>query len=160
MKYLITLLTLLTLFAIAGCNLPGLSSPITPPISQPTPSSLPAAQVSPEAEVTEVSSEYPDTAEGVVSAFLDAYSQDNESMLEFLSPFALASLPEAGPAALLNFDGHLQGFFIQSATVVPEPPAALVEVIVDVDGKTGAREFQLSQSVGRWVIDTVIDPDQ
>ncbi|NPV56637.1 MAG: hypothetical protein HPY76_08210 [Anaerolineae bacterium] len=160
MNRLIPLLSLVVIVVIAGCNLPGFSNAAPMPTSQSTLSSTPPQPATPDAVATAPSEGYPQTAEGVVGAFLNAYSQDNEAMLQYLSPAAQASLPAGGPAALLDFDGSLNGFLIQSASVVPDPATASVVVVVEMKGKTGAREFQLSQSGGRWAIDSVIDPDK
>ena len=160
MNRLMLIFCLAAVLLLAGCNLPDFTGDSGSTLSPPTPSAPPTNPVTPEPEANALSSDYPETPEGVVSAFLSAYTQDIEGMLAYLSPAALSSLPAAGPAALLDFDGALQGFLIQSASMMPEPPTALVVVAVDVEGVTGAREFLLSKSEDRWVIDSVMDPDR
>ncbi|NPV76400.1 MAG: hypothetical protein HPY59_08485 [Anaerolineae bacterium] len=98
---------------------------------------------------------YPQTPEMVVNAFLTAYQDNPVEMSSFLGAARLLSMPEGGVNALLGVTGKLEGFAIQSAAVNPDPPEALLEVGLAVDGSEMRRRFHLSFENGRWVIENI-----
>lgn len=98
---------------------------------------------------------YPQTPEMVVNAFLAAYQDNPAEMPSFLGAARLLAMPEGGVNALLGISGKLEGFAIQSAAVNPDPPEALLEVGLVVEGSEMRRRFHLSFEDDRWVIDNI-----
>ena len=98
---------------------------------------------------------YPDTPEGVVQAFVGAYPEDTNGMLQYLSASLVASLPAGGPGELLNVQGDVNGFLILSGSTVPQPPQAEVQGAFQVGTQQVQRTFNLVQENGRWVINGI-----
>lgn len=96
--------------------------------------------------------DYPDTPEGVVLAFLNAYQEDPEQMSRYLGRAWLGLLPESSGASLLEIDGNLEGFAIQSAAVSLEPPGAVIVTGIQAGGVETLRRFTLGKENGYWVV--------
>ncbi len=98
-------------------------------------------------------SSYPTQPETVVQEFLTAYQINPTEMGEYLSAALLASGTDPGQIALLS--GQLEGFGIQSAAVLNNPPGARVAVDLQLNGQLFSRVFWLVQESGLWVIERV-----
>ena len=166
------------LILLSACNLPQKSPAATQPASTtpftlPTPPptaalpsgaistvtpgeepSVPPATDAPATTVTPAAI-YPDTPEGVVQAFVGAYPEDTNGMLQYLSASVLASLPAGGPGELLNVQGDVNGFLILSGSTVPQPPQAEVQGAFQAGTQLVQRTFNLVQENGRWVINGI-----
>lgn len=101
---------------------------------------------------------YPQNPEMVVNAFLAAYQDNPAEMSSFLSASRLQAMPEGGVNALLGITGKLEAFAIQSAAVNSQPPEALLEVGLVVDGSEVKRSIHLLFENDRWVIDNIETP--
>lgn len=160
-KRLLFLMVILALSALA-CSLPILTQttaaePVVTPAIFPTASPIPS-QAAAEPSVAMTMTVYPPDPEGVVSAFLAAYQGQRQDMPSYLSSGRMANLPEGGAVALLGVTGQLDGFAIQSAAVSPDPPTAIVEVGMVVDGGQILRQFYLVFDYSRWAIDDIASP--
>ena len=98
---------------------------------------------------------YPGTPNGVVLAFVDAYPDDTNGMLQYLSASLKSSLPQGGPGALLNVPGDVNGFVILSGSAVPQPPQAQIQAAFQMGAQQAMRTFDLVQENGRWVINSI-----
>lgn len=76
----------------------------------------------------------------------------------FLSTNSLYALKEGGIDALLGFSGQLDGFAIQSAAAIPNPPVAILGLGLVVEGESMMRDFYLIFEENRWVIDQIQIP--
>jgi hypothetical protein len=103
----------------------------------------------------QIPTEYPQSPEAVVQAFMAAYQADPVMMPLYLSSGIRHALPEGGIIELLGFDGVLEGFSLESAAVQLDPPFALIGVQVQVSGEVSYRGFNLSHEQDRWVIDSI-----
>jgi hypothetical protein len=90
-----------------------------------------------------------------VEAFLKAYSEDPQQMTLYLSQNCLATLPSTGAAGLAQLNGKLDGFVIQSGSVMLNPPYAVVVVELNLNGRQTVRVFQLVQENVQWKIEMV-----
>lgn len=122
----------------------------TPAEQQTAPPTTPAAATT----VTQAAV-YPDSPEGVVQAFIDAYPDDTSTMLQYLSTSLKASLPTGGPGELLKVLGDINGFVILSGSTVPQPPQAEIQGAFQVGVQQALRTFYLVQENGRWVITSI-----
>jgi len=120
-----------------------------PPGATATP---PTASITPPAATSAPVLVYPDTPEGVIQAFLEAYPDDTAGMLQYLGASLRASLPGGGPGELLNVQGDINGMLILSGSAVPNPPQAVFQVALQVGTEQVLRTFTLGQENGRWVI--------
>jgi len=161
------------LILLSACNLPQKSpaatqSASTTPFTLPTPpptSALPSGTISmvtpgeepsvPPATAVTPAAVYPDTPEGVVQAFVYAYPDDTNGMLQYLGASLVASLPAGGPGEILNVQGDVNGFIILSGSTVPQPPQAEVQGAFQVGTQQVLRTFNLVQENGRWVINGI-----
>lgn len=132
-----------------ACSFPTLASPTLSPTE-----GAPASTATPflPGDGLERGADYPDTPEGVVLAFLNAYQEDPEQMSRYLSRAWLGLLPESGGASLLEIDGDLEGFAIQSAAVSLEPPGAVIVTGIQAGGVETLRRFTLGKEDGYWVV--------
>ncbi len=120
--------------------------PVTPATAVPT--AIPESVVPP-------SSTYPASAEEVVKAFLAAYPDDPDEMKGYLSSGLLANLPADGAAGAAQLSGVLEGFTIQSGAASTNPPYAVVQVELKLNGVSTVRIFQLVGEAGLWKINFV-----
>lgn len=128
-----------------------------PTLSSPSPRAFtPTASPRP-ATITPTFLPYPDTPDGVVEAFLEAYPDDETLMLRCLSKARRAALPPGGAGELLRVQGDLEGFVIQSATVQPNPPQAVVTAAIQAGGDEVQRTFTLIREQQGWVIEGISD---
>ena len=144
-----------TLFT--GATLPGAPTATQPAINiiTTTPgvqSSAPPATAAPPTATSKPVLVYPDTPEGVIQAFVEAYPDDTDGMRQYLSASLRASLPAGGPGELLNVQGDINGFLILSGSSVPDPPQAVFQCAIQVGTEQVVRTFNLIQENGRWVI--------
>lgn len=56
---------------------------------------------------------------------------------------------------MLQMNGMLMSFMIRSASVIPEPPTAIIEVQISLSGEEVGRIFHLIQENGQWKIDSI-----
>ncbi len=128
----------------------------TPPATTTAPSAAtdtpPATTTAPSAATGAPTLVYPDTPDGVIQAFVEAYPDDTAGMLEYLGASLRASLPAGGPGELLNVQGDINGMLILSGAAVPNPPQAEFQVALEVGAVQVLRTFTLAQENGRWVI--------
>lgn len=101
------------------------------------------------------SAEYPVTPEGVVLNFLTSYQESPDRMSNYLTADRRASQPPGGAAAMLQIRGTLEGMVIQSAAVNPEPPSAVIKVLIRASGVDYPRTFLLARDAGGWGIDAI-----
>lgn len=99
--------------------------------------------------------DYPPTPEEVVTAFLAAQQEDQQLMKRYLSSTALAQLPPEGAQELLHCPDVVMGFLISSASVMQNPPGAIVEVKLTTGQEELGRAFVLLRQNGVWVIDEI-----
>ncbi len=126
-------------------------TPGVQPSAPPATATLPATSVPATATSAPVLV-YPDTPEGVIQAFVDAYPDDTAGMLQYLSASLRASLPAGGPGELLNVQGDINGMLILSGAAVPNPPQAEFQVALQLGTEEALRTFDLDQENSRWVI--------
>ncbi|HZW02710.1 MAG TPA: hypothetical protein VFF68_02185 [Anaerolineaceae bacterium] len=100
-------------------------------------------------------SAYPDTPEGVVVEFLASSQEDPRLMVQYLSPDRQEGLGPEGPLQLLEINAPIEGFSIDSAAVSPEPPAAIVSVVIQAGGEELQRAFYLMKQNDFWFIDRI-----
>jgi hypothetical protein len=146
--------------ACSACNLPQNGTPqvtssvrtaaVTPPAAaapgdQPTPAAN--AGASPTAASADPSA--------VVQAFLVAYPDDTQGMAACLSTSLKAALPTGGPGMLLQIEGDVNGFVIQTGSEVPNPPQAVVTVDMVAGNSRLSRTFNLTKENDRWVINSI-----
>jgi len=141
--------------ACAACNLPQHASSTLPAPAQPA---VRTAAVTPPAagqpNITPSGSPAPDPGD-VVQAYLIAYPDDTQGMLSCLSSSLKASLPAGGPGLLLQAEGDINGFVIQTGSEVPNPPQAVVSVALQAGNAHIDRTFNLIQENGLWVINSI-----
>ncbi len=121
----------------------------------PATATLPAATLTPSPAASVTAIVYPDTPDGVIEAFVEAYPDDTADMLLYLSSSLRASLPAGGPGALLNLSGNVSGMIILSGSAAPNPPQALFQVALQAGSEQVQRTFTLGQENGRWVITSI-----
>lgn len=97
--------------------------------------------------------DYPATPEGVVQAFLNAYQEQPDQMGQYLRQAQQAS--EEDKANLLQIEGDIDGFAIQSAAVSVDPPGAVIVVAIQTGGTEALRRFSLTRQNEKWVIDII-----
>lgn len=124
---------------------PPTAIPVTPPTAAPT--AVPEGVAQPAA--------YPASAEEVVKAFLAAYPADPDEMKGYLSSGLLANLPADGAAGAAQLSGSLESFTIQSGAASTNPPYAVVQVELKLNGVSTVRIFQLVGEAGLWKINFV-----
>ncbi len=127
------------------------ATPAAPPTPPPA-STLPPPTAAPPTANSTPAVAYPDTPEGVIQAFVEAYPDDTSGMLQFLSASLRASLPAGGPGELLNVQGDINGMLILSGSSIPNPPQAVFQVALQLGTEQALRTFSLGQETGRWVI--------
>ncbi len=135
---------------------PPATTPTRPAVTIITPTPSPAAATAPAAtETVTPAGAYPDTPEGVIQAFVDAYPEDTNGMLQYLSASLKSSLPPGGPGERLNLPGDINGFVILSGSAVPQPPQAVYQGAFQVGTQQVLRTFDLVKENGRWVINGI-----
>jgi hypothetical protein len=155
--------------ACAACNLPqkgaqtlpapqanpSLSPQATNPVrtAAVTPAATAGGQSAATASATQPAN--PGDPNDVVQAYLIAYPDDTAGMLTCLSSSLRAALPAGGPGMLLQAEGDVNGFIIQSGSNVPNPPQAVVLVALQAGGARLTRTFNLIQENNRWVINSI-----
>ena len=92
---------------------------------------------------------------GAVQAYLVAYPDDTAGMLSCLSRSLRAALPAGGPGELLQVQGDVNGFVIQSGSQVPNAPQAVILVALQAGGARSLRTFNLIQENNKWVINSI-----
>ncbi len=98
---------------------------------------------------------YPNTPETLVQAFMLSLQANPELSSRYLSKSLRSTLPVGGPADLLSVSGVIEGVAIQSGAASLEPPAAQVDVGLQVDGQINQRRFHLIKEDDRWAIDQI-----
>jgi hypothetical protein len=96
---------------------------------------------------------YPSTPETVVSGFLVSFQENAADWASYLSAGRLMDMPYGGAKELMGIDGRMEGFAIQAASV--NPPAAIIDVGLVVDGTSTERRFSLLLVNNRWMIDKI-----
>jgi hypothetical protein len=96
---------------------------------------------------------YPSTPETVVSGFLASFQENAANWASYLSADRLMSMPSGGVTELVGINGKLEGFAIQAASV--NPPIAIIDVGLVVDGVSTERRFSLVLMNNRWMIDKI-----
>ena len=162
-----SILLVLVLLACSGCNLPqhgaqalpvgsstlqpsvtGTAFPPAAATFTPTVPGAPPAATPPAGDPNDV-----------VQAYLIAYPDDTAGMLSCLSSSLRGALPAGGPGELLQVQGDVNGFVIQSGSQVPNPPQAEVLVAlqagIGVGGTRSLRTFHLIQENNKWVINSI-----
>lgn len=135
----------------APTQAPATAVPTTAPTAAPTQPAVSAPTATPAA----VTSTYPVSAEEVVKAFLASYPDDPDEMKSYLSSGLLANLPDGKPGAAAQLNGTLDSFVIQSGAASTNPPYAVVQVELKLNGVTTVRIFQLIVESGQWKINFV-----
>lgn len=153
---------ILTTLLLAGCSLPTNPSMGTSPTATRLPFAPTPGNATPDGWIATPTlplivdgDGYPQTPEGVVMAFLDAYTESVSSMPKYMTSGLRAALPESDPAEILGFKGALEGYAVQSASISPDPPVAQVEVAMQVNGEAVARRFKLLIEDRQWRIDAI-----
>ena len=164
MRKFTTLLTfgLTALIILTACTPPAESTPATDakqaPAEQAGATTIAATTAPTEAVAPEAIPA--DSPEAAVTAYLIAYQENPDKMMDYLSSAAKTGLAGGSASTLLGFgDGILEGFAIQAAAVNPDPPAAMVEVAIRAGGVDGLRRFHLSKENNNWVIEAVEIPE-
>jgi hypothetical protein len=147
----------------AATGLPANSTPgptpapprATEPPAPPSATGVPAATRAPEPSLTPPPPAATPAPESVVMAYLEAYPDGDAAMLATLSQARRASLPTGGPGRLLQVQGDLQGFAIQSGSEIPNPPQAIILVALRAGNKDALRRFTLIRENGAWLIDSI-----
>jgi hypothetical protein len=98
---------------------------------------------------------YPTTPEDVVYFFLTFYQEDPNQMFQYVSPGLQAQIPAGGIAELLQFEGVLEGFVLQSGSSGEMPGTAVVSVALQVNGQPTQRSFYLVTLDNLWMIDFI-----
>ena len=75
-------------------------------------------------EQNQASLDYPDSPEAVVHAFLIAYQEGAENLTQYVK----GSSSGSDAVYMLDINGMMMSFIIQSASVRPDPPGATIEV--------------------------------
>jgi hypothetical protein len=107
---------------------------------------------------------YPPAPRGVVDAFLSAYQlgMSDDQTQRFLSGFRQADLPAGGIAELLELEGPLSEYVIESTTLQEDRSEATVRVSLGHEGQEEPRLFRLVQEDGvlgtGWYIAEVTRP--
>lgn len=99
-------------------------------------------------ESPDTASDYPDSPEGVVRDFLIAYQEGTDDLAQYV----MGSLDNSGAVELLDINGMMMGFLIQSASVRPDPPGATIEVGISLGNEEVVRVFNLTKIDERWMI--------
>ncbi len=99
-------------------------------------------------EQNQVSLDYPDSPEGVVRAFLIAYQEGAENLAQYVK----GSSSGSDAVYMLDINGMMMSFIIQSASVRPDPPGATIEVGINLGDQETVRVFNLSKEDEQWVI--------
>ena len=99
-------------------------------------------------EQNQVSSDYPDSPEGVVRAFLIAYQEGAENLAQYVK----GSSSGSDAVYMLDINGMMMSFIIQSASVRPDPPGATIEVGINLGDQETVRVFNLAKEDEQWVI--------
>ena len=99
-------------------------------------------------EQNQVSSDYPDSPEGVVRAFLIAYQEGAENLAQYVK----GSSSGSDAVYMLDINGMMMSFIIQSASVRPDPPGATIEVGINLGDQDTVRVFNLAKEDEQWVI--------
>lgn len=102
--------------------------------------------------------QYPDKPEDVVQQFLAAYQQAPDQMKRYVSAEMLTKISEGGMADVLQLNGPVEGYIIQSASVSNDPPQAAVTVNLRAGGVDSTRIFFLAAPNGQWQIDALQTP--
>lgn len=123
-----------------------------------TPGSVPVYTVTPFMpgdSTAQEEGDYPTTPEGVVQAFLNAYQEEPDQMVQYLSQGQQAQSPEEDGTNLLQVEGDIDGFAVQSAAVSVDPPGAVIVVAIQTGGTEALRRFSLTKESEKWVIDLI-----
>jgi hypothetical protein len=96
---------------------------------------------------------YPAQPEAVVQEFLTAYQVNPVDMKEYLSTTLATS--GSTPEQIADLSGPIEGFGVQSAAVINNPPSARVAVDLQIGGQPSSRIFWLVQEGDLWVIERV-----
>lgn len=132
----------------------------TPVIEVQQPTAVPQATAAPvESAITvpivQAAASYPESPETVVSAFLAAYRDNPADMNTYLSSGFIAGLPAGGAAQGADLSGSLEDFIIQSGSASENPPYAVVQVSIRLNGVDTVRIFQLTRENNLWKINMV-----
>ncbi|MCE1253239.1 MAG: hypothetical protein LWX83_06770 [Anaerolineae bacterium] len=98
---------------------------------------------------------YPTTPEALVQAFMLSLQANPDLSSRYLSKTLRLALPVGGPAELLSVSGVIEGVAIQSGAASLEPPEALVDVGLQVNGTINQRRFHLVKEDDRWSIEQI-----
>ena len=144
------------LLVFSACNLPQHAAQTLPAQANASPTLLPG-ETGTATFIPNVSGATPPVGDpnDVVRAYLIAYPDDTASMLSCLSNSLRAALPAGGPGELLQVQGDVNGFVIQSGSQAPNPPQAAVLVALQAGGTRSLRTFNLIQENNKWVINSI-----
>ncbi len=138
----ITIGLLLVVFVLTGCNFPLFTTPPAPDGSTaPTPFQ-PSDGTPPPAA----------SPEEVVQAFLAALNGEPTGWQPYLTADLRGSLDPTAPLTLLDVDGPLTEFEVESGAVDPDMRQALVQVRLSAGESQVRRTFTLLQENGAWRI--------
>jgi hypothetical protein len=95
---------------------------------------------------------YPTSPEGVVQAFLVAYQEEPEMMLQYLDQSVFGGWTPESIVENLHFNGMIDSFAIRNATVNNDPAEAVVVVDILISGELLQRSFLLTPHDLYWTI--------
>jgi hypothetical protein len=95
---------------------------------------------------------YPTSPEGVVQAFLVAYQEDPQMMLQYLDQSVFGGWTPEAIVENLQFNGMIDSFAIRNATVNNDPAEAIVIVDILFSGEVLQRSFLLTPNGLYWSI--------
>ncbi len=95
---------------------------------------------------------YPTSPEGVVQAFLVAYQEEPQMMLQYLDQSVFGGWTPESIVENLQFNGMMDSFAIRNATVNNDPAEAVVVVDILIGGELLQRSFLLTPHDLYWTI--------
>ena len=95
---------------------------------------------------------YPTSPEGVVQAFLVAYQEEPQMMLQYLDQGVFGGWTPESIVENLQFNGMIDSFAIRNATVNNDPAEAVVIVDILIGGEVLQRSFLLTPHDLYWTI--------
>jgi hypothetical protein len=95
---------------------------------------------------------YPTSPEGVVQAFLVAYQEEPDMMLQYLDQSVFGGWTPESIVENLQFNGMIDSFAIRNATVNNDPAEAVVVVDILISGELLQRSFLLTPHDLYWTI--------
>lgn len=136
-------LILISAVLLAGCNFPLFSTPPAPGgSSAPTPFQPGDGTTAPPQQ----------TPEEVTLAFLGGLNGKPEDWQPYLTSDLRASLDPSAPLVLLEVEGPVDDFEVESGAVDPDALQALVQVRVSAGGREYRRAFTLLREDNAWRI--------